>query len=259
MTAENTVIDFSAISNDEPAHATESGTVRIAAIGDLHVHETSVSPYRDLFAEISDNADVLALAGDLTDFGKTKEAEILAEDLRHCKIPVVAVLGNHDHECGQPEEVVRILRQAGVCFLGENAHIHKGVGFAGVKGFGGGFGRAMLGAFGEPAVKAFVQETQDEAMRLEIALRSLRTDRKVVVLHYAPIKATVVGEPEQIYPYLGSTRFAEVIDRFDVSAVVHGHAHRGAHRGETPNGVPVLNVAAGITKAGGKAYAVVEV
>ncbi|MDX6807061.1 metallophosphoesterase family protein [Terrihabitans rhizophilus] len=244
----------------EPAAQREAGTVRVAAIGDVHVHETASNPYRDLFTEISDTADVLVLAGDLTDFGKTREAEILAEDLRHCKAPIVAVLGNHDHECGQPEEVKRILRQAGVCFLGENAHIHKGVGFAGVKGFGGGFGRHMLGAFGEAATKAFVAEVQQECMHLEIALRSLRTERKLVVLHYAPIEATVVGEPEQIYPYLGSSRLAEVIDRFDgVSAVVHGHAHRGAHRGETPKGIPVFNVAAGITKEGGRPYAVIEV
>ncbi|MGQ4273069.1 metallophosphoesterase family protein [Terrihabitans sp. B22-R8] len=259
MQEDATVIELNPTDHSEPAPVRESGTVRVAAIGDIHVHETSQNPYRDLFTEVSDNADILVLAGDLTDFGKTKEAEILAEDLRHCKIPIVAVLGNHDHECGQPEEVVRILRQANVCFLGENAHIHKGVGFAGVKGFGGGFGRYMLGAFGEAATKAFVQETQEECMRLEIALRSLRTERKLVVLHYAPIEATVIGEPEPIFPYLGSSRLAEVIDRFDVTAVVHGHAHRGAHKGETPKGIPVFNVAAGITKESGKPYAVLEV
>jgi uncharacterized protein len=259
MQEDSTVIELTPGSHEALQPANEAGTVRIAAIGDIHVHETSSAPYRDLFTEISDSCDVLVLAGDLTDFGKTSEAEILAEDLRHCKVPVVAVLGNHDHECGQPEEVRRILRQSGVCFLGENAHIHKGVGFAGVKGFGGGFGRYMLGAFGEEATKAFVKESQDECMRLEIALRSLRTDRKLVVLHYAPVEATVVGEPEQIYPFLGSARLAEVIDRFDVSAVVHGHAHRGAHRGETPKGVPVFNVAAGITKESGRPYAVIEV
>jgi Icc-related predicted phosphoesterase len=250
---------FEPAANDDPKHAEEHGTVRIAALGDLHVHETSISPWRDVFLELNDTADILCLAGDLTDFGRTKEAEILAEDLRLLKIPVVGVLGNHDHECGQPEEVTRILRQGGLCMLGENAHIHKGIGFAGVKGFGGGFGRRMLGAFGEKAVKAFVQEAIEECHKLEIALRSLRTEKKIVVLHYSPVEETVVGEPEQIYPYLGCSRLAETIDRFDVSAVVHGHAHRGTYRGATPKGVPVFNVAAGIAKENNRPYAIVEV
>src|SRR5690606_10096344 len=169
--------------NDEAA-ARGSGLVRVAALGDLHMKEDAAGYYKELFTELNDTADILCLAGDLTDFGKTKEAENLAEDLRVLKIPVVAVLGNHDYECNQPEEVARILRQAGVCMLGENAHVHRGVGFAGVKGFGGGFGRRMLGAFGEPMVKAFVQETMNECMKLEVALRSLHTEKKIVVLHY---------------------------------------------------------------------------
>ncbi len=243
--------------NDEAARG--SDLVRVAALGDLHMKEDAAGYYKELFTELNDTADILCLAGDLTDFGKTKEAENLAEDLRVLKIPVVAVLGNHDYECGQPEEVARILRQAGVCMLGENAHIHKGIGFAGAKGFGGGFGRRMLGAFGEPAVKAFVQETIDECHKLEIALRSLHTEKKIVVLHYAPVEETVIGEPEQIYAYLGSSRLAETLDRFDITAVVHGHAHRGSHRGKTPRGIPVFNVAAGIEKDGGKQYAVLEV
>lgn len=245
-----------AAANDEHA---QQGTVRVAALGDLHMKEDAGGYYKDLFLELNDTADILCLAGDLTDFGKTREAENLAEDLRHLKIPVVGVLGNHDYECGQPEEVTRILRQGGLCMLGENAHVHKGIGFAGVKGFGGGFGRRMLGAFGEPAVKAFVQETISECNKLEIALRSLHTEKKIVVLHYSPIEETVIGEPEQIFAYLGCSRLAETIDRFDVTAVVHGHAHRGTYRGKTPKGVPVFNVAAGIEKEHGRAYAVLEV
>ena len=139
----------------------ESGPIRLAAIGDLHVTETSEHRYRDMFAEISEVADILALTGDLTNFGKTREAEILAEDLRACTIPVVAVLGNHDYECGQPEEVARILHSAGVTVLGEQAVVIRDVGFAGVKGFVGGFGRGELGAFGEPAIKDFVDAALD--------------------------------------------------------------------------------------------------
>jgi Icc-related predicted phosphoesterase len=138
-------------------------TLTLAAIGDLHVTEASEHRYRDMFEEISEVADVLALCGDLTNFGKTREAEILAEDLRHCTIPSVAVLGNHDYECGQPEEVARILHAAGVTVLGEQAVVIKDVGFAGVKGFLGGFGRGELGAFGEAPIKAFVDAALDEA------------------------------------------------------------------------------------------------
>ncbi|MGK6355147.1 metallophosphoesterase family protein [Sphingomonas sp. DT-207] len=224
-----------------------SGTsepLRLAAIGDLHVTEQSEHRYRDLFARISEEADVLALCGDLTNFGKTSEAELLAEDLRACTIPSVGVLGNHDYECGQPEEVARILHQAGVTILDEQAVEIKGVGFAGVKGFVGGFGRGELGAFGEGAVKAFVEESLNEARKLENGLRSLRTDRVVAVLHYAPIPETVEGEPLEIYPFLGSSRLADAVDRFDnVKAVVHGHAHRGRYEGRTRRGVPVFNCA----------------
>ena len=179
-------------------------TITLAAIGDLHVSEHGEHPFRDLFAEMSEAADVAALCGDLTNFGKVREAEILAEDLRALAIPTVAVLGNHDVEAGHSEEVVRILEQAGVTVLDEEAVVIEGVGFAGVKGFVGGFGRGELGAFGEDAIKAFVDEARNEARKLENALRSLRTDRAVAVLHYSPIAQTVEGEPLEIYPFLGS-------------------------------------------------------
>jgi Icc-related predicted phosphoesterase len=233
----------------------------LAAIGDLHVTEQSQNRYRDLFIEISEKADALALCGDLTNFGKVSEAEILAEDLRHCTIPMVGVLGNHDFECGVPDAVIRVLEQAGVTMLGEQATVIEGVGFAGAKGFIGGFGRGELGAFGEQAIKAFVDESREEARKLENGLRSLRTDRAVAVLHYAPIPETVEGEPLEIYPFLGSSRLANAIDRFDnVKAVVHGHAHRGAYSGHTPGGVPVFNVAQFVVEpAFGRPYALLEV
>lgn len=236
-------------------------TIMVAAIGDLHVTETCHNRYREMFEEISESADVLALAGDLTNFGKVAEAEILAEDLRACTIPVVAVLGNHDYEAGEPGEVVRILQQAGVTMLGEQATVIGGVGFAGAKGFIGGFGRGELGAFGEDAIKAFVDEARDEARKLENALRSLRTERVVAVLHYAPIPETVEGEPLEIYPFLGSSRLAHAVDRFDnVKAVVHGHAHRGAYSGRTPGGVPVFNCAQFVVEdAFGRPYALLEI
>ncbi|MFC7499511.1 metallophosphoesterase [Enterovirga sp. GCM10030262] len=237
-----------------------SDTITIAAIGDLHVTESSENRFRDMFVEIAETADVLALCGDLTNFGKTREAEILAEDLRACTIPMVAVLGNHDYECGQPEEIAHILHGAGVTMLDDQAVVIEGVGFAGVKGFVGGFDRGELGAFGEPAIKAFVDAAIDEARKLENALRSLRTERVMAVLHYAPIAATVEGEPLEIFPFLGSSRLADAIDRFDnVKAVVHGHAHRGAYRGETSKGVPVYNCAHFVVQAEtGRPYALIE-
>jgi len=241
--------------------ANSNGKLRVAAIGDLHVMEDSVAPYRELFTEISGAADVLLLCGDLTNFGKTSEAEILAEDIRACSRPVLGVLGNHDYECGQPEEVARILREAGMIVLDEQAHEIEGVGFAGVKGFMGGYGRGELAPFGEPIVKAFVDEAQNEARKLENALRSLRTERSVTVLHYSPIEGTIEGEPIEIFQYLGSARLADAIDRFDhVKAVVHGHAHHGTYEGQTMRGVPVYNVAQFVCREKfGRPYALLEI
>lgn len=218
--------------------------VTIAAIGDLHVTETAAQPYAQLFQEMSDQADVILLCGDLTNFGKTKEAEILAEDIRRASVPVLGVLGNHDHECGQPDVVTQILQQAGMTVLDEQACVVEGIGFAGVKGFLGGFGRGELAPFGEAAVKAFVDEANNEARKLENALRTLRTERSVAVLHYAPVAQTLEGEPIEIFSYLGSARLADAIDRFEhVRLVVHGHAHHGAYEGRTMRGTPVFNVA----------------
>lgn len=233
--------------------------LKVAAIGDLHVREDHSASYREMFSEISREADVLVLAGDLTDLGKPKEAELLAQDIKACSIPVVGVLGNHDYECGASDEVAGILRDAGMRLLdGQSCEI-DGVGFVGVKGFAGGFGRRMLGSFGEPAIKQFVNEAMNETLRLENAMRHVRAKRSVVILHYAPVTDTIENEPLEIYPFLGSSRLAETIDRFKVSAIVHGHAHRGRFEGRTPGGQPVYNVARHIEKPSGKPYAILEV
>lgn len=238
-----------------------AGPVIVAGLGDLHVGERASHPYRDLFAEISERAHVLALCGDLTNLGRPHEAEILAEDLRACRIPVVGVLGNHDLECGNGAQVRTILTQAGLVLLDEDSPVIAGVGFAGVKGFGGGFGARMLSPFGEEAIKAFVGEAVNEAFHLENALHGLaqETDRLVAVLHYAPVADTVEGEPREIWPFLGSSRLAETIDRFPVRAVLHGHAHHGSPRGRTAAGVPVYNCAIPVAKEGGRPYALVPV
>ena len=236
-----------------------SRPLKLAALADLHVEQTSVQPYRELFIEISQEADVLALCGDLTNLGKPAEAEILAQDLRFCTIPVVGVLGNHDHESSQAADVVRILQEAGLCLLENHVHAVGDVAFAGVKGFAGGFGNRMLSAFGEEAIKHFVAETVDQAMRLENALRAAKGERVVVVLHYAPIRETIAGEASEVFPFLGSSRLAETIDRFDVSLVVHGHAHHGSYSGRTQKGVPVYNCARPVAKPNGRPYALLEV
>jgi len=223
---------------------TDKQVVRLAAVGDLHVKKTSQGLLQPLLAPVNDRADMLILCGDLTDYGLPEEASILAKELTAVvRIPILAVLGNHDYESGQHLEVCRILSEAGVKVLdGEATEVH-GVGIAGAKGFIGGFGRGTLGGWGEPGVKRFVQEAIDEALKLESALARLRTPRRVAVLHYSPIRATVEGEPLEIFPYLGTSRLEEPLNRHPVDVVFHGHAHHGSLEGTTSTGTPVYNVA----------------
>jgi len=217
--------------------------VRFAAVGDLHCTKESTGLLRGLFAAAAESADALLLCGDLTDYGTAEEAHVLADELGAASIPVVAVLGNHDHESDTADTVRRILVDAGVRVLdGEAVEVH-GVGIAGVKGFAGGFGRGSLGAWGEHAIKVFVNEAIQEALKLESALAKLRTPQRIALLHYAPIAETVAGEPLEIFPFLGSSRLEDPLLRHPVTAVVHGHAHRGALEGRTVNGIPVYNVA----------------
>lgn len=225
--------------------------VRIAALGDLHFgRSTAPGSLQPLFSQINDSADVLALCGDLTDYGLVEEARALVKEIIPAvKIPIVAVLGNHDYESGQQAEIVKVIADAGVVVLdGETTEVH-GIGFAGVKGFAGGFGRRALGPWGEEIIKKFVHEAVAEALKLESALARLRTGRLVALLHYAPIQATVEGEPLDIYPFLGCSRLEDPITRFPVSAVFHGHAHHGAPEGRTRTNVPVYNVSATLMRA----------
>jgi Icc-related predicted phosphoesterase len=223
---------------------TDGDVIRLAAVADLHCTKTSRGSFRGLFERVAEEADVLALCGDLTDYGLPEEAHVLVEEMAAAaKVPTVAVLGNHDFESGLQDEVRRIFTEAGVILLDGDACEIRGVGFAGVKGFGGGFGRGTLGAWGEHAVKVFVQEAIDEALKLESALARLRTPQKIAVLHYAPIRATVEGEPPEIFPFLGCSRLEEPLNRYPATAVLHGHAHTGSPEGRTGGGVPVYNVA----------------
>lgn len=217
-------------------------TVRVAAVGDLHCTKTSPAGLQPWLSRVAESADVLLLAGDLTDYGLPDEAKALAKELSSVRIPTVAVLGNHDVESGHEDEVSQILIDAGIVVLNGDACEMLGIGIAGAKGFCGGFGRHALGPWGETLVKQFVHEAVNEALKLEAALARLRTTQKIVLLHYAPIQKTVEGEPLEIYPFLGSSRLEDPICQYPVSLVLHGHAHRGQPQGLTKTGVPVYNV-----------------
>jgi Icc-related predicted phosphoesterase len=217
--------------------------MRIAATADLHFGKSSSGVLQPMLSQITTDADIMLLAGDITDYGTVDEARAFLKELSaFVRIPVVAVLGNHDFEAGAEREIHQLLADHGVCVLDGDTCEVQGIGFAGVKGFAGGFGRRALGPWGEPIIKQFVHEAVNEALKLESALARLRTETKIVVLHYAPIEGTVEGEPREIYPYLGSSRLEEPLSRYGVTAVVHGHAHNGAMEGRTSTDVPVYNV-----------------
>lgn len=245
--------------------ANQSKKVRVAAVGDIHVRETDHGKWSEFFQTVSQEADVLIICGDLTDTGDETEAEVLAVEMKSCTIPIVAVLGNHDYEKGRHKLIRQTMVAAGVHMLdGEGVHV-AGLGFAGVKGFGSGFDNYMLSYFGEGEMKAFVQTAVDEALLLDRALARLDAGQhgcpKIAVMHYAPIIGTVLGEPEPIFPFLGSSRLAEPLSRRNVAMAFHGHAHSGTFKGATKDGVPVYNVARPLLLKEGfeKGYYVMEV
>jgi len=217
--------------------------MRVAAVGDLHVTGASEGVLKPIFAQVEGRADVLVLCGDLCDLGLVEEAQLLVRELAPVRVPIIAVLGNHDYEAGLEADVAKVLTDAGVFVLDGTVHVVDGVAFAGVKGFCGGFGRHTLEPWGERVMKAFVAEATEETLKLEKALARVRNIPRVAVLHYAPIAGTVAGEPEPIYPFLGNSRLEEPLNRYGVTMAIHGHAHRGSPEGRTMSGVPVYNVA----------------
>jgi Icc-related predicted phosphoesterase len=216
--------------------------VRIAALGDLHCSKSSQGTLQPLLAKAGESAEIVLIAGDLTDYGLPDEARILARELTAVRVPVIAVLGNHDFESGKADEVRQILGEAGTTILDGDICETHGIGIAGVKGFGGGFGQRALAPWGETIIKQFVHEAVDEALKLETALARISSIPIVALLHYSPIAQTVEGEPLEIYPFLGSSRLEEPINTYRVSLAVHSHAHRGHLEGKTAIGVPVYNV-----------------
>lgn len=233
-----------------------SKRTRIAAVADLHCTRTGRGTFAPLLEQAAGQADVLLLCGDLTDHGLPEEAEVLARELSGVKVPLIGVLGNHDYHSGHAGEVERILEAAGLRILdGDDCEV-AGIGFAGVKGFGGGFGRHTLEAWGEESIKKFVYEAVEEALKLEKALARLHTPIRVAVLHYAPIQDTVEGEPPAIFPFLGSSRLEEPINRYGVQMVFHGHAHHGSPEGKTATGIPVYNVSMSLLRRAGESQSV---
>lgn len=220
---------------------------KVAAMADIHIKMNDRGKMKTIFEEVSHEADVLVICGDLTDTGDEDEAAILAEDLRALQIPVVGVLGNHDYEKGRQKIIKQILMENKMTILDGESTVLADIGFAGVKGFGGGFDQYMLSIFGEDMMKSFVHEVVNESLQLERALTRLDQEHpeipKIALLHYAPIQETVVGEPEVLFPFLGSSRLAEPINRGNVFAAFHGHAHAGTLEGKTKEGIPVFNVA----------------
>ena len=236
------------------------GRVTLAVVGDIHWHVEQRETYRHHFATVHEDADVLVLPGDLTGSGLPDEMRLLASVLAKVRIPVVAVLGNHDVHTDHAAEVISILTDAGVRVLQGGDAVTLAVdgmtvGFCGTKGFCGGFGARCLTPFGEHTIKNFIAETKEEAARIANDLRGLETDIRVVVLHYAPIEATVNGEPRELYPFLGSSLLCEPIDELGADLVVHGHAHYGSERGSSESGIPVRNTALPVLK---RSYALIE-
>lgn len=238
----------------------------IAAMGDIHINVNQAGKWKPIFEEISQKAKVLLLCGDLTDTGDEEEAQLLVSELQAIKLPIVAVLGNHDYEKGRQKQIRQILVDHKITVLDGEAIVIEDIGFAGVKGFGGGFERYMLSMFGEDAMKSFVREAVNESLLLDRALARLEQEhasiKKVALLHYAPISETVEGEPKEIYPFLGSSHLVEPLQRRKVTAAFHGHAHAGKFNALSPAGIPIYNVAVPVLKSHHKndtCYALIDI
>lgn len=221
--------------------------IRVAAVGDIHYDRGSRNRLRAHFLALAGKADLLLVAGDLTQSGSREEAEAVAHDLGGLPVPVVAVLGNHDYHLHQEESIRQLLRSSGIYVLeGSSVTFQIGgssVGIAGLKGFGGGFFGACVTDFGESEVKAFARHARLQSEILKRELNQLRTEYRFALLHFSPIEGTLLGERKEIYPFLGSYLLAEAIDNAGADGAFHGHAHFGTEKGETPAGVPVRNVA----------------
>lgn len=221
---------------------------RLAAVGDLHFGRDARGQLGPRYRDLADEAGALLLAGDLSRRGRPEEAEGLVEEFERVSVPVVAVLGNHDHESGDADGFRRTLEDGGITVLeGESTVVELDglrVGIAGGIGFGGGFPGGTCADFGETENKAFVARGRTTAASIRQALEGLTdVDVRVALMHYSPIRATLEGENPEIYPFLGSHFLEDAVDRGGAHLAIHGHAHHGSEHGRTASGVPVRNVA----------------
>jgi Icc-related predicted phosphoesterase len=217
--------------------------MKLAAVADIHIKKENYEEDAQRFSAVNDLADALVIAGDLTNHGQPNEMTACLRVLEHVRVPIIAVLGNHDYESGHQDELAGMLRVAGVHLLDGNCFEVGDVGFAGTKGFCGGFAPYELMPFGETDIKNFVEIADREMIKLDYGLAQLHTPIKVAITHYAPIKETVIGEPEPIFPFLGSSRLERALSRHKPALAVHGHAHRGTFSALSQDGIPVHNVA----------------
>ncbi len=228
--------------------------MRLAAVADIHLTEENRERDIRQFLPVNELADALVIAGDFTNHGMPDEMRACLSVLEHVHIPIVAVLGNHDHESGNQDELAGMLRVAGVHLLDGHCFEVNGVGFAGTKGFCGGFAPHELMPFGEQGIKTFVEIAEREATKLDYGFAQLKTPIKVAITHYAPIKETIVGEPEPIFPFLGSSRLERALQRHKPAIALHGHAHHGSFTATTASGVKVYNVALSILRERGEQH-----
>jgi Icc-related predicted phosphoesterase len=234
--------------------------LKVAAISDLHCRKDSKGKIRSLLDGVERASDVLVLAGDLTNRGLIQEMEVLLTELKSFKLPIIAVLGNHDHEADHAALLTKMMTGNGICVLESTTCLIGDTGFVGTKGFCGGFDEYRIQAFGEQAIKAFVQASIQEVLGLEDALGKLEGSRRIGVLHYSPIKKTLHGESPELYAFLGSSLIESAFDRNKTDVIFHGHAHHGSLSGETKKGIPVYNVSRFVrTAAGESPYLVYEV
>jgi Icc-related predicted phosphoesterase len=220
----------------------------------VHIDKDVVGRYRPALEHLGDKADLLLLAGDLTRHGTADEAELVAAEYRDLGVPVVTVLGNHDYNGDEPEKISETLRQAGITVLEGTSTVVETpggrLGVAGAKGFGLGFAGRSGSDFGEPEQKAWARHGRVSADVLTRALESLPpVDATVALTHFAPVEATLAGEPPEIWAFLGNYLLAEAIDAAGCDLAIHGHAHAGSEKGTTAGGVPVRNVAQPVIRA----------
>jgi uncharacterized protein len=221
--------------------------IRVAAAGDIHCEEANRDELEHAFQAVEGRVDLVLLAGDLTTYGEPEQAALLAEICRLLRVPIYAVLGNHDWHCNQVEEIVALLSGAGIRVLERSWAVEEvdgaSVGIAGTKGFVGGFPDSQLPDFGEPLLRQVYAETTAEVEALAVGLQAIaECDYRLVLLHYSPTATTLEGEPRGIWPFLGTDRLAPPIVEHHPDVVLHGHTHAGSFEGYV-GAVPVFNVA----------------